>query len=136
MPLIAWSEEYSIGVPHIDEHHQHLFFLSNSFYDIFVKATPYKDMGPLFDDLIDYAIYHFAAEEQLMHEHEFPNYNTHKQEHENFIKRVIELEIQSNRNNKILLIEIVVFLHTWLQDHIMLSDAQFGQFLAHNHNDA
>jgi hemerythrin len=44
MPLITWKDSYSIGVPQIDEHHQHLFFLSNRFHDIFVKER--AESGP------------------------------------------------------------------------------------------
>jgi len=134
MPLIAWDDDYSIGVSQIDEHHRHLFFLSNRFYDIFVKSAPYHDLSPLFDDLIDYVIYHFAAEERLMQRYRFPNYEMHRKEHDNFSQRLIELDKQSSYDKKHLLIEVVVFLHTWLKTHILQSDAEFGRFIALDYN--
>ena len=134
MPLIAWNEDYSIGVPQLDEHHQHLFFLSNRFHDIFVKEAPSQDLSPLFDELIDYIIYHFAAEERLMQELRFPEYETHRKEHETFSKRLVELDKQSSQDKKHLLIETVVFLHTWLKSHILQSDAEFGRFIALDYN--
>ena len=130
MPLIAWNDDYSIGVPQIDEHHQHLFFLANRFYDIFVKEAPSQDLNPLFEDLIDYIIYHFVAEEQLMQEHRFPHYEMHKKEHENLSQRLVELDKQYSVDKKHLLIETVVFLYNWLASHIVQSDAEFGRFIA------
>ena len=130
MPLITWSDSYSIGVPHIDEHHQHLFFLFNRFHDIFVKNAPDQDLSPLFDDLIDYVIYHFAAEEQLMQEYKFPKYEMHRKEHDKFSQRLVEVDKSSSDDRKHLLIEIVVLLHNWLKAHILQSDAEFGRFIA------
>jgi hemerythrin len=134
MPFITWNDDYLIGVPQIDEHHQHLFFLANRFYDIFVKEAPSQDLSPLFDELIDYVIYHFIAEERLMQECKFPDYALHKQEHEIFSRRLVELNKQSSCDKKHLLIEVVVFLHNWLLSHILQSDAEIGRFIALEYN--
>jgi hemerythrin len=130
MPSIAWNDGYLIGVPQIDEHHQHLFFLFNRFHDIFLKDAPIQDLSPLFEELIDYVIYHFAAEEQLMEEYRFPHYEMHRKEHEIFSQRLVELDKQYSVDKKHLLIEVVVFLHEWLKSHILQSDAKFGRFIA------
>jgi hemerythrin len=135
MPFTTWNDGYSIGVQQIDEHHQHLFFLSNRFHDIFVKDAPSQDLSPLFDELIDYVIYHFAAEEQLMQEYRFHEYEMHRKEHENFSQRLVELDKQHSHDKKHLLIEVVVFLNNWLTSHILQSDAEFGRFIALDYND-
>lgn len=134
MPTIAWDEGYSIGVPQIDEHHQHLFFLFNKFHEIFVKDAPGQNLSPLFDELIDYVIYHFDEEERLMQECRFPHYEMHRKEHEIFSQRLVELDKQYSQKKKHLLIEVVVFLHNWLKSHIMQSDADFGRFIALDYN--
>ncbi len=134
MPILAWSDRFSIGMPQIDEHHQHLFFLANKFYDIFTTNPPCQDLSPLFDDLIDYVIYHFAAEEHLMQEYRYPDIAMHQKEHDDFSKRLVELDRDSHYDKKHLLIEIVVFLHDWLQTHILQSDAVFGRFVAADYN--
>jgi hemerythrin len=134
MPLINWKDSYSIGVAQIDEHHRHLFFLANRFHDIFVNSASYQDLAPLFEELIDYVIYHFAAEEQLMQEYKFPDLDMHRKEHEDFSRRLVELDKQSTLQKKHLLIETVVFLHNWLISHILQSDDAFGRFIALNDN--
>ena len=135
MPFIIWNDGYSIGVPHIDEHHRHLFFLFNRCHDIFVGNASDRNLSPLFDDLIDYVVYHFAAEEHLMQECRFPDYAMHRKEHENFSQRLVELDKQYSVDKKHLLIEVVVFLHNWLKAHILQSDAELGRFLALACND-
>jgi hemerythrin len=130
MPIIEWSDRYLIGVPQIDKHHQHLFFLLNKTYDDFFSPTPTHDLESLFDELVDYATYHFAAEEQLMQNHLFPGLEMHRQEHVKFSQRVVEMSRDSNAGKKGLSLEILSFLHTWLSAHILSSDAEIGRFLA------
>ncbi len=134
MPIIHWDERFSIGMPQIDEHHQHLFFLSNRFYDIFTSNAPYTDLSPLFDELIDYAVYHFAAEEKLMQEYRFPELERHKNEHDTFSRRLVEMDKDAHADRKHLLLEVVVFLNNWLNGHILQSDAKFGRFITEDHN--
>lgn len=133
MSIIQWDERFLIGVSQLDEHHQHLFFLSNRFYDIFTSNAPHTDLSPLFDELIDYAIYHFAAEEELMHEYKFPELEMHKREHDTFSVRLVEMEKDFHADRKHLLIEVVVFLNNWLNGHILQSDAEFGRFITEDH---
>lgn len=130
MPIIEWSDRYLIGVLPIDKHHQHLFFLLNKTYDDFFSPTPTHDLDSLFDELVDYATYHFAAEEQLMQKQLFPGLEMHRQEHAKFSQRVVEMSRDFNTVKKGLSLEVLSFLNTWLSAHILTSDAEIGRFLA------
>ncbi len=130
MPIIEWSDRYLIGVPQIDKHHQHLFFLLNKTYDDFLSPPPTHDLNSLFNELVDYATYHFAMEEQLMEKQLFPGFAMHRQEHVKFSQRVVEMSRDANAGKKGLSLEILSFLHTWLSAHILSADAEIGQFLA------
>jgi len=132
MPIVEWNKKYSIGLDQVDNHHQHLFFLLNKFYDIFIIDAKFNDLNDLFDELIDYATYHFAYEERLMKESMFTSIEKHENEHRMFSKRIVELEGFAKYDAKHILIDAVVFMNEWLQAHILKSDAEFGRFIALN----
>lgn len=130
MPYFVLDSRFSVGVPLIDEHHQHLIRLLNRAYDNFINKGQADDLGKLFDELIDYAIYHFSAEEQIMQDNRFPGLELHKKEHETFRQRVVEMDNDFHRMKGVTPLEILTFLYNWFSTHILESDAEIGRFLA------
>jgi hemerythrin len=63
VPLFTWNDSYLLGVKEFDEHHQHLVDLLNMSFDAFENNTHPTKLEPIIEELIDYATYHFAAEE-------------------------------------------------------------------------
>ena len=132
MPVLNWKNRYTIGIPQLDMHHQHLFFLLRKTYDNFIHKAPYQDLDPLFEEIIDYATYHIAAEEQCMLEFKFPGLEKQKVEHDLFFLRIVEMSKSYRGGERHLLIEMLSFLHNWLSTHIIHSDTEFGHFVANN----
>jgi len=130
MPLVTWSARYSIGIPQIDAHHRHMFFLLNKLHDDFVNRATAHIIGTLIDELSDYATYHFAAEERWMKANGYPAVEQHAREHDRFSLRIGEFAISYRRGDKSLALEILSFLHSWLSGHILQADAEFGTFIA------
>ncbi len=130
MPVINWNDCYSVGIPQIDEHHQHLFFLVNQTYDKFISRDSAKNLAALFDELIDYATYHFSMEEHWMRESNYPELAIYQKEHGIFSKRVGELQSCYHEGEVHLSLEVLSFLHNWLSTHILQSDAAYGCFVA------
>jgi hemerythrin len=112
MPVIYWNDCFSVGIPQIDEHHRHLFFLVNKTYDEFISRDSAKNFAALFDELIDYATYHFSMEEHWMRESKYPDLAIHQKEHEIFSKRVVELQSCYHKGEIHLSLEVLTFLHT------------------------
>ncbi len=128
MPIFTWENRYSIDVEQIDEHHRHLVALLNKAYDNFLQFSPHGELNKLLHELIDYATYHFSAEEQRMQENNYPQAATHKREHAEFIRRVGEMHADF-QSRKVYFLEILGFLYEWLTSHILQTDAELGRFL-------
>jgi len=128
MPIITWDSRFSIHLAEIDAHHQHLFVLFNRLYDDFVGKSPTRALNALFDELIDYATYHFSVEERWMQDQGYPELDMHRKEHDLFSKRVLEMQLDYTAGRRNLTLEILSFLHNWLASHIQLSDVEFGAF--------
>jgi hemerythrin len=129
MNIFEWENRYAIGVTQIDEHHRHLVDLLNRTYEDFIAYTPSEQLNVLLDELIDYATYHFSAEEQLMQEKGYPGLEVQKKEHGEFTGRVVEMYADYRNGRKVLFLEILTFLRHWLGTHILVSDAALGRFL-------
>jgi len=132
MPVLNWNDRYSIGILQLDMHHQHLFFLMRKTYGNFINKAHHQDLDLLFDEIIDCATYHIAAEKQYMLESNFPGINKQKKDHDLFFLRIVEMSKSYRRGERHLLIEMLSFLHNWLSTHIIHSDAEFGLFVAKN----
>ena len=91
MALFHWQQRFLSGFQEIDEHHIHLVGLLNTAYDDFRDSVPRERLDALFLELIDYATYHFAAEERLMKESGYPALDAHDRQHRQFTARVTEM---------------------------------------------
>lgn len=128
MNIFEWEDRYAVGVAQIDEHHRHLVDLLNKAYHDFVHHASHRENAVILDELIDYATYHFTAEEQRMQDNNYPQMAAHKQEHEEFIRRVKEMHADLQQR-KVFFLEILQFLKGWLANHILRTDVELGRFL-------
>lgn len=129
MPIIEWNETFRMGVEPFDVHHQHLFSLINKTYDMFIQHEPKQHLEPVLDELIDYATYHFTAEEFWMKESAYPKLAEHAVEHDRFSKQVVEFQAGYARGDTALTLEVLQFLHGWLTDHILKIDSEYACFI-------
>ena len=130
MSIIDWTGDYLIGIQQIDMHHRHLFSLLNKTYENFIKFASADELNRLFNELVDYAIYHLSEEEVLMQEKRFPGYSMHKEEHDMFVRKVVEMRKEYLDGKRSLSMEILVYMEDWLSTHIPMSDVAMGLFLA------
>ena len=133
MNIFSWKDCFFTGITQIDEHHLHLIALLNGAYQNFLNQAAPEKLNQLFYELIDYATYHFSAEEQLMAQQAYPAMAKHMEEHRHFTERVVQMH-RDYLNNRPIFLEILTFLKTWLESHILQSDGALGRFLAKNNS--
>lgn len=129
MPIVEWKSEYLLNIDQIDEHHRHLFDLLNKTYDSFVAGDSERLLADLFDELVDYATYHFATEEVVMKASGYPQYEQHHELHQKFCLRISEIQNDYMNGRSELSLEILSFLKNWITDHVLVKDAQFGHYV-------
>ena len=129
MALLTWNDTYSVKVDAMDEQHQKLFELINSFYDEIGKQSQDKLIFDLIVGMKDYTILHFNEEEQLMQQCNYPGLTEHKKEHADFIDKVTDLEEKLKSGKMIISFEITNFLKDWIKKHIKESDQQYSAYI-------
>jgi hemerythrin len=126
MPFVMWDDSFVLGMKQFDEDHQVLVALLNLAYDDFITDAPPESVNSILDKLVDYAIYHFGAEEYWMEQQSYPKLDEHRAEHDRFSSKVVEMLKYHSRNN--MLLEVLTFLNNWLTTHILKSDAEYGRY--------
>ncbi len=84
MDFFKWNDKYSVGISEIDLQHQELLRILNKMLGLFGKATP-AEISITLDDITDYTAFHFQTEDKYLNKH--PEYDQHRQEHNDFIKK-------------------------------------------------
>ncbi|MBU5611764.1 bacteriohemerythrin [Geomonas azotofigens] len=128
MPIVTWDGSLAVGHEMIDQHHEHLVELLNRTYDEFCDRKSRQSLEAVLDELIDYATYHFAQEEVLMAQVEFPATEEHVGEHAFFIRRIGEIQKEFLSGTGAISLEIITFLKDWLVNHISQKDTQLGDY--------
>ena len=70
-----WQDDFSVGVPEFDRHHQYLINLINEAHDACLHGQQKAKFNRIVNELAEYVSYHFTAEEQYMEAHNYPDLN-------------------------------------------------------------
>lgn len=128
MPYLEWNDKFSLGVPEFDEHHWHLIDLLNRVHDAFSQKSTDISTERVLKELLDYATYHFCAEEFWMQNNGYPEFEKHRAEHESFISRVLQMQKDMNAGSVDLSTKLLQFMKDWVSTHILMADADYGKF--------
>lgn len=128
---IEWTDDLAVGFQEIDNQHQELFRMINHMLEACNQGKGKEVLSDLIKFLENYAVTHFSTEENLMKSNNYPDYNAHKNHHEQFIKNFGELKNQLAATGPgthivIMTNRIVV---NWLNSHIRNVDKLLGAFL-------
>jgi hemerythrin len=126
--MFKWKEEYAFGVESIDEQHKTLFEIGNRIYELLKNDTyidKYDRIIHIIEELKEYTIFHFTSEEEYMLKIGYKKFFSHKVEHDDFIKKIREIDynrIDNGQNEYIMELLEVVF--KWIDEHILVKDKE------------
>lgn len=128
--VFPWNKNFEVGVPLIDEQHQKLVELLNVLAGHLAYQSDIPTLNNVFNDLAEYAIYHFQAEERVWHEF-FPEdawETKHKDDHRRFLTTVNRIMSEKTvRPLDQVIEEILTFLTQWLAFHILDTDMRMAK---------
>ena len=126
---VEWKDEYSVGIDSIDRQHKKLIALINSLQTAVNYSAGAEYEQEALDELVDYTKTHFGYEEELMEKNGYPDFTTHRAEHELMIARVEQVLAEYKRNPDTAMQNAIDFLRDWLINHINGTDKQYSKFL-------
>lgn len=128
MALITWSDSLSVKVKQFDDQHKKLVDMANQLFDAMKTGKGSQVMGDILKQLISYTQTHFAAEERLMKQYGYPDFEAHKKEHNALVMQVADLQKQLQEGKAVLTQNVMTFLRDWLTKHIQGDDRKYGIF--------
>jgi hemerythrin len=128
---IAWTSDLETNDERIDSQHKELFRLTSDLIYSCVRGESYAMLGRALDFLAQYTVQHFADEEALQIQYNYPGYTAHKKLHEDFKKTVTNLIEQYKSDN--LSVDLNSTLNSivvrWLIQHIKHEDVKIAQHI-------
>ena len=123
-----WSSELETGCQSIDEQHKQLVTALNDLLWACEHGGRRAELQSTVDFLVAYTIKHFADEEAFQLKHNYPDYNRHKQLHEDFKLVASELAERLLQDGATigLIAEVRSTLGDWLVNHIKGEDRKIG----------
>ncbi|MEJ2199809.1 MAG: bacteriohemerythrin [Desulfuromonadaceae bacterium] len=130
---IAWKDSYATQVGCFDAEHKKLVSLIDQYFQALREKRGLAMLEDLLGQLLEYTVYHFANEEKLMREHDYPHYQAHVVEHRKLAATVKGFrqmlgEAQGEQERDELLLVLRNFLREWLIGHISVEDKKYGPF--------
>lgn len=129
MSFIDWTNQDSVKVDTIDKQHQDLADLFNSLYE-HASGLDEKNILSDFDKIIEHLELHFTTEENLMKQHHYPGYISHKLEHDRFYNQVLRTADRIKRHDMSFGLEDMKSMKRWFFNHLDINDKKCGQFLS------
>lgn len=127
MKLFEWTEDLRVGNDLIDRDHRYLIDLINQLYVAMLTGKAKAVLGQILNELIQYTSNHFGREETWMQAIAYPEYETHKAEHDKLMASVLDIRDRFNAGLIIPPVSVFNFLSDWLFKHIKACDAKLGQ---------
>jgi len=129
MPYFNWSQEFSVENRLIDEQHKMIFEYTNKLHDAIQRGKSKEIVDDLIIKLVDYSRNHFADEEMMMENSNYPDIGKHIAEHDEFIAKVTDYRNNFNLSSMMTAIDILNFLKDWLTNHILVTDKKYAPYL-------
>jgi len=126
---LVWGNQYRLGFKEIDDQHQVLVNMIGVLSDSIRENRGHEKLGVLLDELINYTVYHFNMEEELMQTHAYPESAAHCKAHEDLKRLVTDLQRKFMDGEATVTFQTVQLLNDWLSHHILKVDRHLVNFL-------
>ncbi|BAH77147.1 bacteriohemerythrin [Solidesulfovibrio magneticus] len=123
--LMPWTSQLATGVKFVDEQHRKLVDMINNLYKAMQTGQGKAVVEKLLDDLANYTVYHFDAEEKIFHKLHYSETAGHIKIHEELKSKVMSFINEYKSGSKNISMDLMNFLKNWLENHICKTDKRY-----------
>ena len=133
MHILAWDDNFVTGIASVDAQHRGLVDLVNRSAALLSDsdAAAQTEIGPLLNQLMRYADYHFSHEETLMREGGLVQVyqDLHRDAHLGFVREVASMRTRFDQGDTPSGTDLLRFMMDWLTFHILSEDQRMANQL-------
>ena len=126
-----WDSLLETGNEKIDTQHKQLVATLNSLLETCYDKDGHAELERTIDFLLAYTVKHFADEEALQKEYDYPDYPRHRQLHEEF--KVVAVgfaeQLRNDGYSESLITEVYSCMGEWLVNHIRGDDLLLALYI-------
>ncbi|MDQ7044795.1 MAG: hemerythrin family protein [Sulfurimonas sp.] len=128
--MMTQNDLAMLAIPALNDMHLEEILIINRL-DKASRALEMDNTSAIMQELIDHTTLHFSTEDALMKEAGFPDYDTHKAEHDRHIHELKTWKkyFEKMKDPKAVWIHIEGNLEKWTQHHIQTMDTEMALFL-------
>ena len=126
-----WRDDLATGNETIDNQHKELFRRIDSLLLSAEERKNRTEVENLLLFLIDYVKIHFSDEEALQLQHAYPLYKEHREEHDIFIRKLMQAADQFYTEESPHTVNVIAgnMALQWLLNHIYKSDKKMAEYV-------
>jgi hemerythrin len=124
MTLIEWKEQYSLGVPEVDNEHRELIDLINALHASMAESDTNVTVLDFLGELYARVAAHFALEEKVMRDNDYDEYADHKIDHELLLDDIRDLMDDYEDDSHVDVEAFGKRLDAWFSQHFRTRDAR------------
>lgn len=125
---MRWDESLEVGINIIDQQHKEIIAYINQLYDL-ISVPDKRDstaINEVLAGLISYTETHFAYEEELLDNLNYPFSSDHKKVHQAFGQRMRDYQ-ERYLTGEDVVEPLLTELQSWLRNHIQTSDQHYAE---------
>ncbi len=123
--MIKWEDKFSVSISMIDEEHKMLINILNKIIHAKEHKVNSEELKEVLREMTDYSVTHFTTEEAYMKAFNYPEYQSHKEEHMSFSTKIISYTYKMIKGNYQFANELTEYIEEWLVKHIQVTDKQY-----------
>jgi hemerythrin len=126
-----WDASLETGHAKIDNQHKQLIAALNSIIEASQQGKGNEEIFKTLDFLTGYTVMHFATEEKLQVQYNYPDYLVHKRYHDEFKVTVGDLtkRVQRDGPTEEMIALVTTTVGNWLLNHIKGDDFRMAAFV-------
>lgn len=125
MRYMVFTDKFVDGVVAIDKDHARMIEIVNQLYRVVLETKSADALASVFDELESYIAEHFAHEEALMAQVDYPKLAEHRAGHKVMSRRIADYRARlRDRYDTILAADMLHQLKTWISGHMLTADKE------------
>jgi hemerythrin len=128
MKFIEFTDNERLNIQEIDNQHERFTEILNEMYNNLGKERK-STQTYLLDELHRIVKLHFETEERLMKEYNFPQFFSHKMEHDRFLNKLSQFIEDNKLGEQEVNLGFLNSMKNWFFNHFKINDKKCGDFL-------
>jgi hemerythrin len=128
MVFLQWNQQIAFNNEELDKQRMGFLEYVNTLQAAVINGDEQNSLGGVLDEFTAFSVVYFEREEDLFIKHNYSKYLEHKQEHDDLIRKLIDLQEQFIDQQIMVCFNALDYSDSWLSKHNKEYDRDFMLF--------